>query len=148
MEPNTSPPSAGRRNLLLAMLAGIGAALTAMAGWPLLRFLAPSGSNEGTGSVEISRAGLKPGSAHFFEYQGRPAVLLQPQPGEFVALTAVCTHLGCIVKWVKDQQLLVCPCHGGRFSVDGNVVSGPPPSPLKSYPVAVNADTVIVGKEA
>jgi len=148
MDPNASPPSTGRRNLLLVLLSGIGAALAALAGWPLLRFLSPTTGASAAATVDIPRAQIKIGGAHFFEYQGRPAVLLQPKAGEFVALTAVCTHLGCIVKWVEARQELQCPCHGGRFSVDGAVLGGPPPSPLKSYPVAVTGDAIVVGKEA
>jgi len=142
------PPSSGRRNLLLVLLAGIGAALAALAGWPLLRFLSPTSGASSATTVTIPRAGIKVGGAHFFDYQGRPAVLLQPKAGEFIALTAVCTHLGCIVKWVDAKQELLCPCHGGRFSPEGVVLGGPPPAPLKSYPVAINGDAVIVGKEA
>jgi len=148
METISPPPSSGRRNLLLALLGGIGAALAALAGWPLLRFLSPVGGNDAARTIDIPRANLKPGAAHFFEYQGRPAVLLQPNPGEFIALTAVCTHLGCIVKWVEDRQILLCPCHGGRFSADGKVLGGPPPSPLQTYPLTISADTITVGKEA
>jgi len=148
MDQNASPPSSGRRNLLLVLLAGIGAALAALAGWPLLRFLSPTSGASAASTVSIPRDKIKVGGAHFFDYQGHPAVLLQPKAGEFVALTAVCTHLGCIVKWIDAKQELQCPCHGGRFSTEGAVLGGPPPSPLKSYPVAITGDAVVVGKEA
>lgn len=147
MESN-SPPQTTRRNILLVLLGGVGAALAALAGWPLLRFFSPTGSGGAGTQIKIPRADLKPGSAHFFDYEGRPAVLLQPQPGEFVAMTAVCTHLGCIVKWVEAKQEFLCPCHGGRFSSAGKVLGGPPPSPLQTYPVAIVGDQVVVGQES
>jgi glycine/D-amino acid oxidase-like deaminating enzyme/nitrite reductase/ring-hydroxylating ferredoxin subunit len=46
------------------------------------------------------------------------------------AFSAVCTHLGCIVKWNSDEQSFDCPCHGSRFAVDGTVINGPAKSDL------------------
>ena len=76
---------------------------------------------------------------------GHPAVVIQPSAGQFIALTAVCTHLGCIVKWEKDQEDFLCPCHGGRYSPEGKVLAGPPPKPLETYAVTVQGDTILVG---
>ena len=52
-----------------------------------------------------------------------------------VALSAVCTHTGCNVAWKGGEGQFVCPCHGGRYDREGNVVSGPPPRPLQRPPV-------------
>jgi Rieske Fe-S protein len=46
------------------------------------------------------------------------------------ALSATCTHLGCQVGWDAATKNFRCPCHGGVFDAQGNVVSGPPPRPL------------------
>jgi len=48
----------------------------------------------------------------------------------FITYSPRCTHLGCAVSWVPDQQAFKCPCHGGVFSIEGEVLSGPPPRPL------------------
>jgi menaquinol-cytochrome c reductase iron-sulfur subunit len=48
----------------------------------------------------------------------------------FIAMSNVCTHLGCRVRWVSDQGKFFCPCHNGVFAKDGSVISGPPPRPL------------------
>jgi menaquinol-cytochrome c reductase iron-sulfur subunit len=55
----------------------------------------------------------------------------------YVALSNVCTHLGCRVRWVEGEQQFFCPCHNGVFDKAGLVVSGPPPRPLDPYPVKV-----------
>ncbi len=52
---------------------------------------------------------------------------------EVIAISAVCTHLGCIVTWDEDQKIFKCPCHDGRYDADGKVISGPPPAPLKRH---------------
>ena len=105
----------------------------------------PSGEGDAAGQVTIDRAQVALGKAHLFQYQGRPAMVLQPSPGEFVALSAVCTHLGCIVQWQEAEAEFLCPCHAGRFSATGAVVSGPPPEPLETLPVTLNGDQILVG---
>jgi Rieske Fe-S protein len=84
-------------------------------------------------------------AAHFFAFQGRPAVVLQPRAGEFVALSAVCTHLGCIIKWIDETQEFLCPCHAGRFANSGQVLGGPPPRALDTYPVTLDGDDILIG---
>ena len=140
----TSDSCTERRTFLGVLLGGFSAVLAAAFGWPVFRFLAP----QDRGDVVLARVAKKEvpvGGAHFFSFQQRPAVLLQPKAGEFLALSAVCTHLGCIVKWVDDKGEFLCPCHGGRFSSDGTVLGGPPPTPLESFPVALEGDQVLVG---
>lgn len=41
-----------------------------------------------------------------------------------------CSHLGCSINWVKDKTRFECPCHGSRFSVEGQVIHGPAAYPL------------------
>lgn len=135
-----------RRTFLGVFLAGIVTALGAVFAWPVFRFLAPREQTGASDLVRIARKDVPIGGAHFFSFQGRPAVLLQPTPGSFVALTAVCTHLGCIVKWVDDKGEFLCPCHGGRFSAEGKVLGGPPPLPLEAYTVALEEQDLVVGR--
>ncbi|HVO27254.1 MAG TPA: ubiquinol-cytochrome c reductase iron-sulfur subunit [Candidatus Margulisiibacteriota bacterium] len=54
-----------------------------------------------------------------------------------VAMSALCTHQGCIVKWQPDRRLFSCPCHQGLFDARGNVVSGFPQMPLPRLDVGV-----------
>jgi Rieske Fe-S protein len=54
-----------------------------------------------------------------------------------VAMSAQCTHQGCIVKWQPDRRLFSCPCHQGLFDERGNVVSGFPQQSLLRFSVGV-----------
>lgn len=134
-----------RRAFLGILLGGVGAVLAGVFTWPIFRFLAPRGGGGEDSQVRLSKDVVKIGGAHFFDFQGRPAVLLQPSAGAFVALSAVCTHLGCIVKWVDGKGEFLCPCHGGRFSVEGKVLGGPPPKALATYAVNVEDTDLVVG---
>ena len=55
----------------------------------------------------------------------------------FIAFAINCTHLGCPVRWLKDANLFMCPCHGGVYYSDGAVAAGPPPRPLTRLAVRV-----------
>ncbi len=58
----------------------------------------------------------------------------------FIAVSAICTHLGCITQWKADLDLVACPCHGSRFKRDGAVVNGPAPRPLPHYAMRLMPD--------
>jgi len=74
------------------------------------------------------------------------AYILTEDAREFVAMSNVCTHLGCRVRWIADKEGFYCPCHNGVFAKDGTVISGPPPRPLTRYEVKVeNGQLFILG---
>jgi cytochrome b6-f complex iron-sulfur subunit len=60
-------------------------------------------------------------------------------PGGVYALSAVCTHLGCITRFLSDEKCIACPCHGSRFDLEGNVLHGPAPRPLQWLEVGADA---------
>lgn len=134
-----------RRTFLGIILAAIGTFTAGAFGWSLFRFLSPVERGGEDSQVRVTRDLVAIGGAHFFAFQGRPAVVLQPRAGEFVALSAVCTHLGCIVKWIDDSQEFLCPCHAGRFAPSGQVLGGPPPRALDTYPVILDGDDILIG---
>jgi cytochrome b6-f complex iron-sulfur subunit len=67
------------------------------------------------------------------------------EAGKLIAFSAVCTHLGCIVGFNRVRREFICPCHAGRYDLDGNVVYGPPPRPLERLPVRVQGEYIQVG---
>jgi menaquinol-cytochrome c reductase iron-sulfur subunit len=62
----------------------------------------------------------------------------------YIAMSNICTHLGCHIRWIAEQNHFFCPCHNGVFDVSGNVVSGPPPRPLNRYDVKVENGQLFV----
>ena len=63
---------------------------------------------------------------------------------EYIALSNICTHLGCRVRWITDQSVFFCPCHNGVFDEVGSVVSGPPPKPLDQYELKIEGDQLFI----
>jgi cytochrome b6-f complex iron-sulfur subunit len=61
------------------------------------------------------------------------------------AFSSVCSHLGCIVDWDSRKEEFVCPCHGGRYDMKGNVIGGPPPAPLVNLPIEIRDGKIFVG---
>ncbi len=60
-------------------------------------------------------------------------IVCRAEDGEIRALSATCTHLGCKITQYADG-LLVCPCHGSRFRLDGTVARGPATRALDVLP--------------
>ncbi|HWG84202.1 MAG TPA: FAD-dependent oxidoreductase, partial [Deinococcales bacterium] len=75
-------------------------------------------------------AALQPGEGIVVQPGLRPTAVSRSQDGQLQAVSAVCTHMGCIVSWNKAERSWDCPCHGSRFAPDGTVLHGPASRPL------------------
>jgi cytochrome b6-f complex iron-sulfur subunit len=69
-----------------------------------------------------------------------PAVIYN-RGGEIVAYSLTCTHLGCMLE--EDDKVFACPCHGSRFTDDGEVVRGPAQKSLNRLRVELQADQTL-----
>lgn len=60
-------------------------------------------------------------------------IIARTDENNFVACSAICTHRGCVVQYAHEAKQFVCPCHGARFDLDGNVTKGPAKRPLARH---------------
>jgi cytochrome b6-f complex iron-sulfur subunit len=74
---------------------------------------------------------------------GQGVLIVRTRTG-FAGLSLNCTHKGCNVEWDEEKKVVLCPCHGGVFDLQGNVLSGPPPRPLKRYRIKILDNKVYV----
>ena len=68
---------------------------------------------------------LGPGDGTVVRRRGRLLAVSRDDDGQLQAVSAVCTHLGCVVAWNRAERSWDCPCHGSRFTASGTVVQGP-----------------------
>jgi cytochrome b6-f complex iron-sulfur subunit len=140
-------PEVSRRGLLKYILLGFSALATA-AGvltpiiayiWPPARAATEAGGRVTVGTTEE----LPVGQGAVFSVQNKPVLVINTEQG-VRAVSAVCTHLGCIVSWKPDRQVIACPCHEAYFNINGAVISGPPSAPLAVYRVQIEDDEIVV----
>jgi cytochrome b6-f complex iron-sulfur subunit len=68
--------------------------------------------------------------------------LVRQKDGGFLALSLICSHLGCSVNWDEPNDRFICPCHSSVFDKSGNVINSPAPRALDYFPVAIEAGKV------
>jgi glycine/D-amino acid oxidase-like deaminating enzyme/nitrite reductase/ring-hydroxylating ferredoxin subunit len=81
-------------------------------------------------------ADLPAGAGQLVEAGGEKLAVYREPGGALRALSAVCTHMGCLVAWNNAEQSWDCPCHGSRYAPDGEVVNGPAVRPLERRDLA------------
>jgi cytochrome b6-f complex iron-sulfur subunit len=119
-----------------------------------LKVLAPAGRQDRelawfplVSEDEVPRSGVKK-SELVYSVSGKERkarVFIVSSSGNLTVLSAVCSHLGCLVNYRKESKEFLCPCHGGKYNITGRNIAGPPPAPLTSYPVEVKNGMVMVG---
>ncbi len=117
-----------RRNFLVKL--GLGSVAVAGLGTTVFayQYLSPNVLYEPSPTVDAGKPDEYP----------LDSVTLDPQTGIYVvhskegfyALSATCTHLGCLTAYKPDQGIIACPCHGSKFRKDGTKIEGPAPKPL------------------
>lgn len=146
------PGEATTRRFFLAAAGAAGLLYTAALAYPIYRYLA-SPEEMALSATAVSEVTLKDaqklplGSVLMLKFGASPAMLIHHADGRWVALSAVCTHLGCTVQYEPQADRIHCACHGGVYNAyTGANVSGPPPKPLKLFKVAVNDAGVEVSR--
>ena len=155
-EPPPGGPTLERRGFLTRLNLALGAMIGLLIGAPSLGFIfAPLFRKQkdvwrGVGPVDRFRVGETvevtfddSSPLPWAGITGRSAAWLRREgPATFVAMSLNCTHLGCPVRWMAGANLFMCPCHGGVYYEDGRVAAGPPPEPLKRFPVRIREGQV------
>lgn len=125
------PEKAGRRTFLetlgrISVLGALGGTLMSS-----MRFLLPNVLYEPPTVFPIGRVeDFPPDSVTFLEEY---RLFIFRRPEGLYAVTSVCSHLGCNVRWEGEDERFDCPCHGSMFDKNGKVTRGPAPKPLKWY---------------
>ena len=128
-----------RRRFLCGMLGGGTAALGAGVCAPLVGYVGNLREEPPPDWLDIEEADyqLEPGTSNRVQYGRIPVLLLKTPDAKPDGLprvfVATCTHFDCTVDYDTKENLIVCHCHDGLYGVDGKVISGPPPRPLREF---------------
>jgi cytochrome b6-f complex iron-sulfur subunit len=144
--PDVDAGSSSRRKFLWKIWLGLGGLALLEYIWLAADFLRPRRSGAADDAESIIVAGplerFVPGSVTAF-----PAgkfYLARLENGGFLALSRECTHLGCTVPWIGEEDRFVCPCHSSAYDIRGDVLSPPAPRPLDNYAVRIENGIVKV----
>ena len=91
------------------------------------------------------------GKTTVYVRQGNPELVLNEEtgtkesPDQYIAISTRCAHLGCPVRFVQAAGNFICPCHGGVYGFQGEVIGGPPVRPLDRFQTRVVDDGVEIG---
>jgi Rieske Fe-S protein len=159
-----------RRKAFTVMAAGLGGAAGAVIVLPAVGFaLAPVFDQEpelweAVGSLDdfvpetytprvitIAEGIGEAGKTTVYVRQGNPGLheqdpkLPEESPDEYIAISTRCAHLGCPVRFVQAAGNFICPCHGGVYNFEGQVIGGPPVRPLDRFQTRVSNGQVEIG---
>jgi cytochrome b6-f complex iron-sulfur subunit len=110
---------------------GVGSLCVAGAGATVFgyEFLSPNVLYEPSPIVNAGKPGRYPPGSVTQDLQS--GIYIVHGPEGIYALSAVCTHLGCLTAWKPELGIVACPCHGSKFNRDGSKIEGPAPRPLR-----------------
>jgi glycine/D-amino acid oxidase-like deaminating enzyme/nitrite reductase/ring-hydroxylating ferredoxin subunit len=89
-----------------------------------------------TARTDGSAGEIASGTGKVLKLDGQRVACARDESGQLHQVSAVCTHLGCLVRWNSAEQTWDCPCHGSRFHPTGEVLAGPAESPLSPVELA------------
>lgn len=141
-EMRENPPGTRRRFIALAL--GWGAFLLSMttSAVATLRFLIPNVLYEPPSRFKVGKPTDYP-ARMVVKNDENKLFILHSNEG-FQAISAVCSHLRCVVYWDSRRSLYVCPCHGTLFNTKGQVIAGPAPKPLEWYRITLSEEGYLV----
>jgi cytochrome b6-f complex iron-sulfur subunit len=135
-----------RRRFFQVLLAFLGSITFFSFLYALLKYLAAfPGVARSSGKLTVRKSEIPPNEAKTVVLNNVPVVIINRPDRGVIALSRVCTHLGCLIEYHRGRQQLVCPCHAGVYDLDGSVVSGPPPKPLTAIPLKIEGESIILG---
>jgi cytochrome b6-f complex iron-sulfur subunit len=109
---------------------GVGSICVACAGATVFgyEFLAPNVLYEPSPITNAGKPDRYPSGTVTQDLQS--GIYIVHGPEGLYAMSAVCTHLGCLTAWKPELGIVACPCHGSKFRRDGTKIEGPAPRPL------------------
>jgi Rieske Fe-S protein len=130
------------RRTLIKAAALVGVPVAIVGGVAACSNGASSAPKKAAGPVVVPIAGIAVGGGVIPADSG--VVVTQPTAGNYKAFTSTCTHAGCTVNQVQNNQI-ICPCHQSVYSAEtGAVLDGPAPLPLTELTATISGANIDV----
>ena len=143
---NTNKEPIKRRSFLRKIWVGIGIIAGLELVYIIFNFLQPKNTANNILSENYFEAGLQESfkKNSITSFRNRNFFLCRSENGEFHALSARCTHLGCALSCNTEKNLLECPCHSSMFDINGKVLRSPASKSLPKHKVIIEKGIVKV----
>ena len=106
--------------------------------YPVLRYLKPVSSQDTRSPLKLAKedqSKLEKEHSLIVRHGTTRLLVFEDSAQRLRCVEAKCTHEGCTVQYVPGDSVIWCACHDGKFDLDGKVIAGPPPRPLKRWEV-------------
>ncbi len=148
-----------RRNFVALMSAALGSIMGVVMGIPIVGYLIDPALKTESGEAWIPIGLLEDfpiGTPKSFSFtrshvngwektvNSYGGFVVRKSETQLLVLSSRCTHLSCSVNWEEARNEYVCPCHNAQFSMEGEVLGGPPPYPLDRYEANVEDGTIMI----
>jgi Rieske Fe-S protein len=142
----------GRRKVLVRLLLGWLFFIFLPAIYIIARYLLPPKAEEVAGErVDVGNMSTIPDISSgplLLRSRGKAVYIYRNAQKQVKAFSGVCTHLGCLVEYSRDQHRFKCNCHGSEFDLTGKNITGPALIPLQPYRVVIEHGEVFISKAA
>jgi Rieske Fe-S protein len=137
-----------RRDFLKYLLSSVTAGFGLIVFYPVFSFMKPPKQREvEVTSLKIGNVDdIEIGGSKIIRFGNKPVIVIRNGKEDFSALSATCTHLDCTVQYKKDESVIWCACHNGKYDLTGRNISGPPPRPLEKFKADVKNNEIIISK--
>lgn len=132
----------GRRAFLGLLTSTAFATAIAGTGVTAVRFLWPEVLFEQETRFRLGKADTIPAGT-VLVLPEQKAYVVHAEAGLF-ALSATCTHLGCLTQYERDNNRIFCPCHGSRYDIAGKVTNGPAPKALARFALTIEDGFLVI----
>ena len=133
------------RRIFLTRGCGVFAACLTAPLWNLVSGCGAGGNDDrSAGPLTIAVSELPLNRRVRLERDGRAVEVVRTGNG-VTARSLLCTHQGCNVTWIEDEQIYFCPCHEGKFDPQGRPIYGPPREALRELEVTLTPTEAVIG---
>ncbi len=150
-----------RRDFLGLAFGGVAAVGGAFALGAIKKTWDPLPSVKAAGFTTVDLSPMKDGEFRQLEWRKKPVFILKKSKtmkkdaqrdvvvggSDYTVVVGLCTHLGCIPKWLPSSQIFKCACHGGEFDASAINTFGPPPTPMEIPPYKIDGTKLVLGEE-